>query len=804
MRHRYPETLYPKRLKLIARIIGFVLGLALFTPAWAQTQPSINVVTDYGAIADAIQLSDVSNNGTTLSSPSHQFVAADVGKVVSLYNGGSSFGNGLGAHYTITAVSGGNAILSTTPLTTVTNGLAQVCTDTTSAFINARNFLITKNPTKYTFNVPAGAYCLNSTHWLKGITNVDVVATGASFINMTSNAGYQIDGTAMSFGGDLFSNAGDGPFDPSTNTSGQLIQTAAIGASSVTMITATDTSNFHVGDDVLIFGFDAQGTPSYPPNPRYFEFNTVTAINAATGAVTLQNPLKYAYLTDWLDATPVYGVTTGAPRMLDLDRTNMHLAHNITFMGGTFLTWMGSQNASARQVSGTISISGGLNITVTGVTATGIFAGQTQTVNLSGGTYQLDSRGDGYSEFDKIIPTLNVNGGTYQNLIQGTGIKIANFTGATFTGECQLFAETQVYTGNTFNCNPALSANYETITGGSWWTPNQTFTNNVFNVTSGIGGITNHYNQITYIVAASPAPTATSLSVPFSSGITQSIEIGEVLTGTGAAAGKQFTITKFFCNQASTCTITGTPSAGPPLAGEVYYNNLPPIPIVSSGNIFADSAEGIFTVPPTINPAFNPANGKEQFFSLSAGSSPSPTIANGTVTGQSLGFIICQTATSTNTFHWPSNTNQAVDPGVLPNTCSFMPFTWNGSLWQAVLPNGGSVNQPNGTAGVAPPPPPSCRKVTAAVTIPVNSAPPVITGTLIVGNALSVSNGTWSGNPTSFTYQWFWDDTSIAITGATASTYTLQSTDVGHTIHATVTAVNSGGSSIPSPALCPT
>jgi len=664
----------------------------------AQTQPSINVMTDYAAIADAIVLTDVSNTGTILHSPTHQFGSADIGKIVSLYNGGSSFGNGLGAHFTITGISGTDAILSGTPGTTVTNGLAQVCTDTTTPFINARNFLISKNPTRYTFNIPAGVYCLNSTHWLKGITNVDVVATGASFINMTSNAGYQIDGTAMSFGGDLFSNAGDGPFDPSTNTSGNFINGANINDPSVTLTTPADSSNFHVGDDVLIFGFDSMGLPSYPPAPRYFEYNTITAIDTCAGTVTLKNPLKYAYNPQWVDAAPVYGVTTGKPRILDLNRPNMHIAQNITFTGGTFLTWMGSQNASARQVSGTISISGGRNITVTNVNATGIFVGQTDTANVAGGTYQLDARGDGYSELDKIITTLNVNGGTFQNLIQGTGIKTANFTGATFTGQFQNFAETQIYGNDTFATDPSLSANYLMITGGSWYTPNQTFTGNTFKVTSGIGGITNHYNQITFSVLSTPAPTATSLAVAYSSGITQALEIGEVLTGTGAAAGKKFTITKFFCDPAAACVITGTPSAAAPLAGEVYYNNLPPNPIVSSGNKFVDATEIINVVAPSTTPAFDVRNGNVQYFSLSAGNATAPTIAPGTVNGQHLGFIICQTPTSSNIFGWPSNTNQAVAPGLLPNLCSFMPFTWDlaNNRWQAVLPNGGSVDQPEG------------------------------------------------------------------------------------------------------------
>jgi hypothetical protein len=91
--------------------------------------------------------------------------------------------------------------------------------------------------------------------------------------------------------------------------------------------------------------------------------------------------------------------------------------------------------------------------------------------------------------------------------------------------------------------------------------------------------------------------------------------------------------------------------------------------------------------------------------------------------------------------------------------------------------------------------------VTASVaTPPSNTAPPTISGTPQQGQTLTTSTGTWTGTPPlSFAYAWEDCDTSgnncTAINGATSTSYTLQSGDLGHTIRAVVTASNTGGSS---------
>lgn len=72
-----------------------------------------------------------------------------------------------------------------------------------------------------------------------------------------------------------------------------------------------------------------------------------------------------------------------------------------------------------------------------------------------------------------------------------------------------------------------------------------------------------------------------------------------------------------------------------------------------------------------------------------------------------------------------------------------------------------------------------------------NTALPVITGTGEVGQVLTVSNGSWSQTPDSYTRQWKRDG--VAISGATNTTYTLTSSDIGtNKITCTVTAIKSG------------
>ncbi|RUW56364.1 hypothetical protein [Mesorhizobium sp. M8A.F.Ca.ET.021.01.1.1] len=72
---------------------------------------------------------------------------------------------------------------------------------------------------------------------------------------------------------------------------------------------------------------------------------------------------------------------------------------------------------------------------------------------------------------------------------------------------------------------------------------------------------------------------------------------------------------------------------------------------------------------------------------------------------------------------------------------------------------------------------------------------PAITGTLAVGSVATCSQGTWNDNGSAITgYTYVWRTNGVVVSGATASTYTLQTADRGKLVTCDVTATNGNGS----------
>ena len=81
---------------------------------------------------------------------------------------------------------------------------------------------------------------------------------------------------------------------------------------------------------------------------------------------------------------------------------------------------------------------------------------------------------------------------------------------------------------------------------------------------------------------------------------------------------------------------------------------------------------------------------------------------------------------------------------------------------------------------------------------PKNTAAPTISGTAKVGQTLTANEGSWSGNPTGYAFQWQRCDADVAtcsnVVGATSRTYLVRIADLGYRLRVRVTARNDKGS----------
>lgn len=143
--------------------------------------------------------------------------------------------------------------------------------------------------------------------------------------------------------------------------------------------------------------------------------------------------------------------------------------------------------------------------------------------------------------------------------------------------------------------------------------------------------------------------------------------------------------------------------------------------------------------------------------------------------------------------------------GAMPATSAVLRILANGTLDFETPRDAGGINIYNftvtardrGTPGLTASQPFALTVTNVADGSPYapgSVSPPVASGSTVAGGAVSTTNGVWSASPApSFAYQWKRDGVNIA--GATASTYTLVTADIGPDITCDVTATNAIGSS---------
>ena len=86
----------------------------------------------------------------------------------------------------------------------------------------------------------------------------------------------------------------------------------------------------------------------------------------------------------------------------------------------------------------------------------------------------------------------------------------------------------------------------------------------------------------------------------------------------------------------------------------------------------------------------------------------------------------------------------------------------------------------------------------SAGAVPRNTDRPEISGTPEVGETLTADEGTWTGNPTSYSFQWQRCDADnivacLNVAGATSKSYALHTGDLGYRLRVRVTAHNARG-----------
>jgi hypothetical protein len=148
--------------------------------------------------------------------------------------------------------------------------------------------------------------------------------------------------------------------------------------------------------------------------------------------------------------------------------------------------------------------------------------------------------------------------------------------------------------------------------------------------------------------------------------------------------------------------------------------------------------------------------------------------------------IVALTPTGAAYQYAPTQPSGLVPPLAPPPTIEgYPPMSTNGL---AIAPDGGvwlyQPTQPGQMTEVVP----SARP-------PVNTIPPVtsiLSGGGDVGSLLVNSPGTWIPPATSYTRQW--QSNGVNIPGATATSYTVQASDVGNLIRVVVTGINASGS----------
>jgi hypothetical protein len=278
---------------------------------------------------------------------------------------------------------------------------------------------------------PGGAtYDLSTPRFLYGVEDIEINAYGAAFRNTNAGKfGYaDVDGSFYVGSGSVFHPMTPGNIDPRRATSGHLIDEAEAGDRRVRVQDPQALETFEVGGWVLLHWFSRQSV-SFPPNPAYFEYAAVVAMDPGKGHIELDRPLQHSYRTtapDHAADAKVYGTTTGRARILSLDRPDYRICKRFVLRGGRGIA-AGVDRGRRYGYYGIVSIAGALHVELHDVEFNGFFPSMAREVLVNGSRF-TDS-----SELDKLIERIEMRDCEIANIAQGAGVRRFEMTGGKLT-----------------------------------------------------------------------------------------------------------------------------------------------------------------------------------------------------------------------------------------------------------------------------------------------------------------------------------------------------------------------------------
>jgi hypothetical protein len=174
---------------------------------------------------------------------------------------------------------------------------------------------------KVVLHVPGGYYLFNHKNcqgFLQNIKNLHMIGYGATFQNTYllsegQNFAFETAWGRAAYADQLEKSVAQGG-------GGSLINTTAIGNTSVTCTTAANAGNFVVGEWVIICSVDIQSFGA-PANLDRFEFTKVTTVDAGTGVVGVSPAIRHIHSSAFVDGH-TYAAPFGKARICSLKKVD--------------------------------------------------------------------------------------------------------------------------------------------------------------------------------------------------------------------------------------------------------------------------------------------------------------------------------------------------------------------------------------------------------------------------------------------------------------------------------------------------